>query len=114
MNTDMNLDEYYRMLAYLPNEDLTVILDTYGKFNKLWQFSVYMRELGFEIIEVSRGSNLIQCNFTNTCTNTKSNKIYLRGLAQGKPEISDVEWQDRKCHAYAVGPCYIYAAYLPD
>ena len=31
--------EYYRITAYHSDEDISIILDSYGKFETLWDFS---------------------------------------------------------------------------
>ena len=31
--------DYYRITAYHSNEDISAILDSYGKFDSLWDFS---------------------------------------------------------------------------
>lgn len=43
---------YFRITAYHPKEDLSVIMDSNGMFEKLWQFSAFMVSKGFKIIEV--------------------------------------------------------------
>ena len=43
---------YFRITAYYPEKDFSVILDSNGKFEKLWQFSAYLVQRGFKIIEV--------------------------------------------------------------
>ena len=45
---------YYRITAYHPAEDLSVIVDSNGKFEKLWEFSAYMVSKGFKVIAVNR------------------------------------------------------------
>ena len=52
---------YYRITAYHPAEDLSVIADSNGKFEKLWQFSAYMVAKGFKIIAVG-GENKFNYN----------------------------------------------------
>ena len=43
---------YFRITAYHPTENLSVIMDSNGLFQKLWQFSSFMVSKGFKIIEV--------------------------------------------------------------
>lgn len=43
---------YFRITAYHPTENLSVIMDSNGLFEKLWQFSSFMVSKGFKIIEV--------------------------------------------------------------
>lgn len=46
------MQNYFRITAYHPIENISVIMDSYGKFEKLWQFSAYMVSKGFKIIAV--------------------------------------------------------------
>lgn len=46
------MTNYFRITAYHPIEDLSVIMDSNGMFEKLWQFSTYLVSKGFKIIEV--------------------------------------------------------------
>ena len=43
---------YFRITAYHPTENFSVIMDSNGMFEKLWQFSSFMVSKGFKIIEV--------------------------------------------------------------
>ena len=46
------MSNYFRITAYHPAENLSVIFDSNGYFEKLWQFSAYLIQKGFKIIEV--------------------------------------------------------------
>ena len=35
---------YYRITAYHPEKNISVIMDSYGMFEKLWQFSAFLVE----------------------------------------------------------------------
>ena len=43
---------YFRITAYHPAENVCAIFDSNGRFEKLWQFSSYLIQKGFKIIEV--------------------------------------------------------------
>ena len=45
---------YYRITAYHPEKNISVIMDSYGMFEKLWQFSAFLVEKGFDIIAVGK------------------------------------------------------------
>ncbi|MDR0975830.1 MAG: hypothetical protein LBM01_02615 [Christensenellaceae bacterium] len=49
---------YFRITAHYPTENTTIIIDSNGKFEHLWQFSSALMAKGFNIIEVSKGENL--------------------------------------------------------
>ena len=54
---------YFRITAYHPEKDISVILDSNGMFEKLWQFSSYLVQKGFKILEVGTGENLVEGTF---------------------------------------------------
>ena len=66
---------YFRITAYYPEKDFSVILDSNGKFEKLWQFSAYLVQKGFKILEVSANANVIESSFP--MTKEETNKILL-------------------------------------
>lgn len=43
---------YFRIIAYHPTKNLSVIMDSNGIFEKLWQFTVFMISNSFKIIEM--------------------------------------------------------------
>lgn len=49
---------YFRITAYHPTENLSVIMDSNGLFEKLWHFSAYLVSKGFKIIAVGE-----ECDF---------------------------------------------------
>lgn len=75
---------YYRITAYDKNHNYSCIIDSNGMFEKLWQFSSYLLQKGFEIIEVSKQENILDINITpiEDC----NTKLFLRAYANGKPE----------------------------
>lgn len=46
------MSNYFRITVYHPVHNISAILDSNGKFEKLWQFSAFMVSKGFKIIEV--------------------------------------------------------------
>ena len=77
------MTNYFRITAYYPEKDFSVILDANGKFEKLWQFSAYLVQKGFKILEVSANANVIES--TLPAIKKISNKIMLRAIDKGKP-----------------------------
>ena len=43
---------YFRITAYHPEKNICAIFDSNGRFEKLWQFSAYLVQKGFKIVEV--------------------------------------------------------------
>ena len=66
-------------------------------FEKLWQFSAYLVQKGFKILEVGANENIIESTFP--AVKEESNKIMLRAIDKGKPEIHEMTYQDRSCKA---------------
>lgn len=91
---------YFRITAYHPEKDISVILDSNGKFEKLWQFSAYLVQKGFKIIQVCTSDNFVEATFPPL--SSESNKIHLRGIDKGKPIVEDVIHQNRPCKAITV------------
>lgn len=86
---------YFRITAYHPKKDISVILDSNGMFEKLWQFSSYLVQKGFKILEVGISENLVEGTFPVVSETSK--RILLRGINKGKPEIQEMTYQERPC-----------------
>lgn len=76
---------YYRITAYEPNHDFSIIMDTYGMFEKVWQFSADLIKRGLKILEVSSDEQFIDINI-DKLTEEEPDKFILRAHADGKPE----------------------------
>ena len=77
---------YFRITAYHPAENVCAIFDSNGRFEKLWQFSSYLIQKGFKIIEVDRAP-------------AEKDKIILRACAKGQPVINGSTVQvNGKCY----------------
>ena len=77
---------YFRITAYHPTENLSVIMDSNGLFEKLWQFSSYLVQKGFKIIEVGNEEkfnegDLPKAEYDNV-------HVILRARKSGPPEIT--------------------------
>ena len=81
-------NNYYRITAYHPTENVSVIMDSYGKFEKLWQFSAYMVLKGFKVLAVGNDETFFDGNIAKE-TEVEPNKIILRAYATGKPTIEN-------------------------
>lgn len=92
---------YFRVTAYHTEQDISVILDSNGRFEKLWQFSSFLVNKGFKIIEVTTSDKLVYDPFPSI--EKESNKILLRSITKGLPMIQEITYQDRPCKAICVG-----------
>jgi hypothetical protein len=76
--------QYFRVTAYYPKEDLTVIIDSNGMFEKLWQLSSFILQKGLKIIEASSDEKFIDINIEKAEADTEH--IILRAEAKDKHE----------------------------
>lgn len=77
------MQNYFRITAYHPTENISVIIDSYGKFEKLWQFSSYMVSKGFKVIAVNKEADFEEGNIPRMAQNI--NKITVQAYLTGKP-----------------------------
>ena len=59
-------------------------MDSYGFFEKKWQFSADLIRRGFDIIEVSDDTQFLDENIERL-TEPKQDKLILRACSMGKP-----------------------------
>lgn len=74
---------YYRITAYHKEKDISIIMDSYGLFEKKWQFSADLIRRGFNIIEVSDDTQFLDGNISRLTKET--DKYVLRACAKGSP-----------------------------
>ena len=77
---------YFRITAYHPTENLSVIMDSNGLFEKLWQFSSFMVSKGFKIIEVGGEDKFDEGDMPKAEQDTVH--VILRTCKSGEPEIT--------------------------
>lgn len=75
---------YYRITAYHKEKDISIIMDSYGLFEKKWQFSADLIRRGFDIIEVSDDTQFLDGNIERLSV-PKQDKLTLRACSMGKP-----------------------------
>ena len=86
--------EYYRITAYHAPEGLAIIADSYGKFEKLWEFSKYLMERGFNVIAVDREQFFI--DGTMPKVDTESPKLMIRAIGRVEPNtFPDMGYEDK-------------------
>ena len=76
---------YFKITAYHPAENLSIIMDSNGLFEKLWQFSAFIVYKGFKIIKVGNKKkfnerDLPKAEYDNV-------HIILRAFKSGLPKI---------------------------
>ncbi len=77
---------YFRITAYHPTENLSVIMDSNGLFEKLWHFSSFMVSKGFKILEVGGEDKFNEGDMPKAEQDTVH--VILRACKSGKPEIA--------------------------
>ena len=80
------MNNYFRITAYHPEKDVSIIMDSYGLFEKKWQFSADLIKKGFKILEVSDDTQFTEGNIPLLVN--PSNKYLLRAYSTGKPNIT--------------------------
>lgn len=80
------MSNYFRITAYHPTENLSVIMDSNGLFEKLWQFSAFMVSKGFKIIEVGNEDKFNEGDLPKVERDTIH--VILRACKSGPPEIA--------------------------
>ena len=78
---------YFRITAYYPAENISCIMDTYGKYDQIWQFSAYLVKLKFKIIDVAGTGQFDYGNIPPVTE--KSNQFILRACMKGRVEKND-------------------------
>lgn len=79
----LTMNNYFRITAYNKSLDLSVIADSFGKFEKLWQFSAFLVCKGFEIIAVGKDESFSLGDIPKAAPNNE--KILIRAVVQGRP-----------------------------
>ena len=74
---------YFRITAYHPTDDVGIIVDSNGKFEKLWQFSAFLVSKGFKILAVGNETKFSEGNIPKA---EESDKLFLRACMKGNPE----------------------------
>ena len=85
------MKNYFRITAYHKGLNISMIMDSYGKFTELWEFSAYLVAKGFSILEVHRANKFTDGNFTKAEQDNKH--VILRAAQYGTP---DVEMKESK------------------
>lgn len=77
------MTNYFRITAYNKEEDYTIIVDSYGLFDALWEFSSLLVKKGFSIFAIGNQDKFDEGNMPKETT--PIDKIMLRSYLQGKP-----------------------------
>ena len=76
------MTNYFRITAYNPKEDISIIADSNGLFDKVWKFSAHLISLGFNIVEVSNSEAFLDGNIDRAEEN--ASKLTIQALDIGR------------------------------
>lgn len=100
------MSNYFRITGYYPEKDFCFIMDSNGKFEKLWQFSAFMVSKGIKILEASGGDKFLNGNIESA--EYDNEKMILIATQKGKPIYIDYEIDGVNYKAVAVdGNIYV-------
>lgn len=102
------MNNYYRITGYCEQEDFCFIIDSNEAFDKLWQFSSFLIQRGFIVLEVGNNSKFLDGNIARIDVDTE--KMVLRANAKGKPEYINKTVDDITYRAVKVAD----KVYIPD
>ena len=74
---------YFRITAYHPAKNICSIFDSNGRFEKLWQFSAYLVQKGFKIVEVGADDTFLDGNIPKAPAGAQ---LLVRACAKGSPQ----------------------------
>ena len=86
------MSNYFRITAYNEKENISIIIDSNGMFDKLWKFSSFLIQKGFKIIEVGNISR----------AKHHPDVIVLRAAQYGEPTYIDMKLNGIKYKAIRV------------
>ena len=99
---------YFRITAYHPEHYISIIMDAYGLFDKVWQFSSELVKKGFKIIEVGNDEKFLDGEISKV--EEVTDKYILRAEQSGKPTNVAYSYKDLTYVAIKVGD----KLYIPD
>ena len=79
------MKNYFRITAYHKTLNISMIMDSYGKFNELWEFSAYLVAKGFNILEVHKADKFTDGNFPKA--EQDNEHVILRAAQYGMPDV---------------------------
>lgn len=79
------MKNYYRITTYSPDENISAIIDSNGKFEELWAFSAYIVGKNFKIRAISKAENIDFGNIPQAEPDSKH--LILRACQTGEPII---------------------------
>ena len=76
-------NNYFRLTAHHPDNDVCLIADSNGYFSALWEFSSFFVKKGFKIIAVGNDTKFSDGNINRISATDET--FAIRACAMGKP-----------------------------
>lgn len=73
---------YFRITAFHPEKNICAIFDSNGRFEKLWQFSSFLVQRGFRIVEVNTAEKFSVGDLPKSPAGPR---LFVRACAKGAP-----------------------------
>lgn len=102
------MTNYFRITGYLPEQNISFVMDSYGAYEKLWQFSSELLRKGCKILFV--GNSETFSDETISKLSAVSKKPALRAIASGSPTEETYTANDIVYSAVRIGD----KVYIPD
>lgn len=67
--------KYFRVKAHHPKENITIVVDSYGKYDEIWQLSAFLIKKGFKILEVWDDGKITKVDIPKTGTKNLNSLI---------------------------------------
>ena len=80
------MSNYFRITAYHPAKNICAVFDSDGRFEKLWQFSAYLVQKGFKIVEVGADDKFLDGNIPKASVGAQ---LLVRACAKGSPQRNE-------------------------
>ena len=80
------MSNYFRITVYHSVHNISAIMDSNEKFEKLWQFSAHLVGKGFKIVSVASADNFSEGNIP--MNDVPTDTILLCACTQGQPKIN--------------------------
>lgn len=79
------MNNYFRITGYYPKEDVCFIIDSYGKFSELYDFSTYLIEKGVKVVKARAEGRFDFGNIPKAAPD--NGYLILRACDKGQPII---------------------------
>lgn len=94
------MNKYFRITGYEPINDFCFILDCFGLYEQIWQFSSFLVKKGIKVLAVGSDEKFLDVNIAKAQEDKEH--FILRANAKGSPENVTQELNGIKYQAIKV------------